>query len=120
MQDIENHMDDLLRKAAENYPLNTGDGDWDAVAARLTQQAVPAVRRSNRWKYVLSILFLLVFLFTADFVLKQRTGMVKPSAPAGNEKTDLVKYGPGEQTNTNAGLEVKSKKASSKICSQCV
>ncbi len=35
MQYIENDMDDLFKRAAENYPLKTGEGDWETIASRL-------------------------------------------------------------------------------------
>jgi hypothetical protein len=37
MQHLNNDMDDLFRKAAENYPLRTGVPDWDKVAAGLKE-----------------------------------------------------------------------------------
>ncbi len=33
-------MDDLFRRAAENYPLNTGKGDWDKIDKKLAVLAV--------------------------------------------------------------------------------
>lgn len=38
MQDVNNDMDDLFRKAAEQYPLQTGNIDWDKVLAGLKDE----------------------------------------------------------------------------------
>jgi len=60
MQDIENNMDDLFRKAAENYPLKTGESRWDEIAAAIPGKAAIAVKKkNNRRKY--SVLLLLLF-----------------------------------------------------------
>ena len=44
MQYLENDMDDLFKRAAENYPLKTGEGDWEAIASRL--KSVPDKTRT--------------------------------------------------------------------------
>ncbi len=41
MQDVNNDMDDLLRDAAENYPLRTEGADWDKVLAGLEGADAP-------------------------------------------------------------------------------
>lgn len=35
MQDLDNHMDDLFRNAAENYRPNAGDGHWDFIQSEI-------------------------------------------------------------------------------------
>ena len=41
MQHVKDDMDDVFRKAAENYPLDTKSADWSKVLAAL-QGEVPA------------------------------------------------------------------------------
>jgi hypothetical protein len=40
MEPLNNHMDDLFRKAGENYPLKTSDSDWDRVLGRLKEENI--------------------------------------------------------------------------------
>ena len=35
MQDIDNDMDDLFQRAAENYPLRVDNGDWESIARKI-------------------------------------------------------------------------------------
>jgi len=39
MEYLDDEMDDLFRKAGEQYPLKTSDSDWDAVLGRLQPAA---------------------------------------------------------------------------------
>ena len=47
MPNTDNHMDDLFRRAAENYPLKTGEGNWDDVAAALSDKPVLEATAGN-------------------------------------------------------------------------
>jgi hypothetical protein len=80
MQDIDHNMDELLRKAADNYPLKMDDGNWDAVAAQLNTAPVSAPKKNRSRKYWLPILFLLLILFTADIIFKPGADTGKRSA----------------------------------------
>ncbi len=63
--DMNNEMDELFRKAGEDYPLNLGKPDWDAVAGKLQTDtgdlgpgfgmnaAVPRKRRRLLWLLLL-------------------------------------------------------------------
>ena len=53
MQYIDNDMDDLFRKAAKDYPLNTNSGDWEEVVKKIAandseRTIVPPVNKSLR------------------------------------------------------------------------
>jgi hypothetical protein len=72
MQDVENNMDELFRKAAVEYPLKDGKDDWDRIAPLLLNN--PAVagapQKKNAIKKYSSLLLLLVFfLFIAGIVI---------------------------------------------------
>ncbi|MEO7120853.1 MAG: outer membrane beta-barrel protein [Ginsengibacter sp.] len=67
MQDLENDMDDLFQRAAENYPLKNQKGDWDSVAKKIivkddadeiTGIAMP--KKSNQSTLFFIILFMLL------------------------------------------------------------
>jgi hypothetical protein len=73
MQRLEHDMDELFQKAAENYPLKTGEGNWETIAGRLTEKQVvinkPA-KASSRKKYLSAAMLLLAFLLLSDIVLR--------------------------------------------------
>ncbi|MHA4845684.1 outer membrane beta-barrel protein [Flavitalea antarctica] len=64
MQHLKDDMDELFRKAADEYPLNTGTPDWNKVAQGLAQEQVPEppVKKTYRRYTWLLILLPLGFL----------------------------------------------------------
>ena len=66
MQHLENDMDDLFQRAAENYPLQEGKGDWENIAKRISDNTnspkVFAPLQNNRNKKFLALAFLLFTL----------------------------------------------------------
>lgn len=63
MQYVNNDMDDQFRKAGEEYPLHTGQPDWNKLAAALdaAQPSEPTVQtepQRNYWRYTLLLLLL--------------------------------------------------------------
>lgn len=67
MQELENDMDDLFQRAAENYPLKNQKGDWDSVAKKITikddADAITVVampKKSNKTTLFFIILFMLL------------------------------------------------------------
>ena len=62
MQYVENDMDDLFRRAAQNYPLKTEAKGWDDIAGVLAPQANSEVivnkksKRKNKWLILLAFL----------------------------------------------------------------
>ena len=64
MQNIENDMDDLFKRAAEYYPLNAGQGDWESIAKRLAvieHQVITGKpeKKNNRKPFLLLLLIVL-------------------------------------------------------------
>src|SRR5476651_2729363 len=64
MQELNDDMDDLFRRAAENYPLQTNSSDWDKVlSALLAAETTPAVNptqtKKSDYRQVLWLLLLL-------------------------------------------------------------
>ena len=59
MQHVNDDMDDLFKRAAENYPLKTDSADWNAVAKKLSEQdddkpaAAPGKYRHLLWLLLL-------------------------------------------------------------------
>ena len=63
MQDVDNNMDDLFRKASENYPLKA-QPDWDRISKELeVKDVAPPLQKNNRnsTKKLLWLLLLLPF-----------------------------------------------------------
>lgn len=62
MQDLEHNMDDLFRKAADEYPLQTGDNRWNDIAAKLNNVKIEttAFRKKNNLRQGGKFLLLLL------------------------------------------------------------
>jgi hypothetical protein len=71
MQHINPDMDDLFRKASENYPLKVGSDRWEEIASKLDKNPSPAKKTNKRdyKKYLFLFLFLFAFLFLFDYFL---------------------------------------------------
>ena len=55
MQYVNNDMDDVFRKAAEEYPLDTRSMDWNKVLTALQQNdEPPEPPKNNRYRRTLS------------------------------------------------------------------
>ncbi|MEP6677622.1 MAG: outer membrane beta-barrel protein [Ferruginibacter sp.] len=83
MQHLENDMDELFQRAAENYPLKKGEGDWESIAKRIADKSNPpttvAVSKSNGRKKITALLLLLFIGVVSWFIFQhyqQRTDVV--------------------------------------------
>lgn len=47
MQDLDNHMDDLFRNAAENYRPNAGDDHWDFIQSEIAAKSIADMHRKG-------------------------------------------------------------------------
>lgn len=63
MQDIDQNMDELFRKAAADYPLKINESRWDDIATALPT-ATPAApeKKNNSRKYITGLFLLLALL----------------------------------------------------------
>ena len=81
MQDIEQNMDDLFRKAADNYPLKVNESHWDDIAPVLFNKPLnPAPVKQTNWKKYTGLLLLFLSLLLADGIITN------------NFKNDLAPY----------------------------
>ena len=91
MQDINHDMEELLRRAAIDYPLVDGDDRWDEIAQRLSQ--TNDVSKTNTrnfqpaYKALLLFLFLHAFLFLNRYVIHQSQSKVIK-----NENSDQIRF----------------------------
>lgn len=71
MQNLENDMDDLFQRAAENYSLKNESGDWGSVskklAARADDDVAPIPLNTKRSKKLALFFTMLLFMFIAGF-----------------------------------------------------
>ena len=70
MQDIDNNMDDLFRKAVDNYTLQAGESSWDIIVSQLSDDLATASAENNHIKGtvtngIILLAFLLIPLSTA-------------------------------------------------------
>lgn len=81
MKDIEEHIDDLFRRAAENYMPKPGENNWDSIAMELEKSveiSTPERKVHRKRKYGLTIV-LLVLCLTAG-INTYRYGNTKDKA----------------------------------------
>ena len=50
MQDLDNNMDDLFRKAAENYRPSPGKSQWKEIVADMAKQQQEVVKKQEKKK----------------------------------------------------------------------
>lgn len=96
MQDIGPDMEELFRRASEDYPLKQGEDRWSEIASKINDKPIPqpANKQQTRYrKYYAVLLFLLMFL-SFDFFF---------SRPVPNQNADLQKLPKNEinQVNTH-------------------
>ena len=88
MNNVDNHMDDLFRKAADNYPLNTTNGNWDNLQSLLNnQQSDNNLNFRNRkpFFFFIAFAFILIGLITST-VLKNNIVVIKIAENNSNVK----------------------------------
>lgn len=72
MQPLNHDMDELFRKAAEDYPLKLGNGDWDNLAGKLLTGSATAtsknIKKNKRRKFTLFLLLLSFLLLSAGWL----------------------------------------------------
>ena len=85
MQYLENDMDDLFQRAAENYALKNTEGDWESIAGRINPSVgkTKAIQfeRKKSYKKLVSLLILSVALSAGGFLSQQSTNKSAVSIP---------------------------------------
>jgi hypothetical protein len=136
MQDPDNNMDDLLRKAAEHYRPALGESDWDKIAAGLLQGGGTQPARSSNIKRKIgySTLLVILFLFAGspyqriffsntqnttftNYSIKYQplTALNKPNSDTRNNFEDRASLNISEQGNTNQTVIAKNEEKENKI-----
>src|SRR5215217_6482334 len=75
MQHINDDMDELFRRAADDYPLKTDNANWDVVAKKLlVEQPVSNKSSKNNYKYLLLLLLLIPLGLLYNYVSNKSGG----------------------------------------------
>lgn len=84
MHNINDDIDELLRRAAENYPLKTDGADWNKVFSALDSEQPPVApaSKSNNGYRLLVLLFFLSLPMVCDYFIQNQSGRTAFS-PAG-------------------------------------
>lgn len=127
MQDLNQNMDELLRKAAEHYPLKINDSDWEKIAPSVTGTAEkPASRKKNAIiKYTSLLLLFFITLLLADGIInrslkKNSSGQFlhplpeKQSAVTSTKQNDVRKLSSGKKEKDQPAKQVLSATATEK------
>ncbi|MGE5518640.1 MAG: outer membrane beta-barrel protein [Candidatus Dadabacteria bacterium] len=106
MQPLNDDMDNLFRRAAENYPLNVSGADWSKVHKALQDIAVtpPEPVKEEKRRY---FLFFLLFAFNIISVVTYRY-FATADVP-GKSITQVQNSGPGSESNRNVTVTPESK-----------
>lgn len=102
MQYINDDMDELFRKAAEDYPLNTNSADWNAVAKKISVKAPEKINSTSgnnkKYKRLLLVLLLLPILWIGkDYFHSNNPNVNNPLA---DKHVSQNKLSPTTQSNT--------------------
>jgi hypothetical protein len=110
MQDIDNHMDDLFRKAVDNYTLQSGESNWDNIVSQISDAPASIPVEINHKKNnttnggIILLVLLLIPLSTAMFSWYTDRGTPKH---AGNT-ADLLSIYPQQQRNNTTSSARKN------------
>lgn len=112
MQSQNDDMDDLFRKAAENYPLKTNNADWDKVLERLNAPDAPlpepVAKKNDGYKRLLWLLLLIPLAFGVKLITDNSTKHATQQLTQSANKTNTDNNGSGSNKSKIASEE-KSK-----------
>ncbi len=121
MPDLDNHMDDLFRKAADNYRPAAGESDWDKISPLINKRGVEILPQ-NKKSYIVkksAPLLLLLFLAATGFILinfinTKSTNAILASNSTPEVKTPLANIQPKSGVQGNIAVVSSSSITNSK------
>lgn len=121
MPNLDDHIDDLFRTAAENYGLKEGESQWDSIRTALSEKPVVAnavpTRRDLKTNRFLLLLLLLFFVASGAYLLhKDRSPVTHISIQAQVEyprqgktaETTQEQAGSNQPLSINKGSIIKT------------
>ncbi len=111
MQYLENDMDDLFQRAAENYPLQSGKGDWESIAKRMADEpkeaeTAPASKSIKNKKFI-ALLLILLILSTAGWLMFENNRGKVFSAHSNKINKETANGFNNKEVKKNPGNSVK-------------
>src|SRR5438128_1046582 len=103
-------MEELFKRAGENYSPQKGEGDWESIAKRIADKASsPTVTRptSNSRNKKIIALFLSLFMLTVGSFIIESTTTTSSTLTKQNEARKRANYSSGklEIRNNNVGIQ---------------
>ena len=108
MQDIENDMDDLFRRAVDNYTLEPGVSNWDTIVSQLSDDETITVTENNRKNNVgINVILSLILLFIPISTAMYSYYYSGIAATKSEEGTKALSYKPAraDRCNTIAAIQ---------------
>lgn len=121
MQDLEKNMDELFRKAVENYHVNPGESNWDKIVPQLSEPAFPATKKKiNGKKYRGIVLLLIFFMLGGGMLIKytvynNRTPALMQKTSQKNQSDNSIKKSNAENKETTNSKKSTTQKNFSSI-----
>src|SRR4051794_38307257 len=88
MLNLNDDMDDLIRQAADDYPLKIEGKDWDKIAGAMP--SAMQVQPTKDKKYWWLLLLLLPILIIAGLFINKNGGTQKPATYSNTKKTEIA------------------------------
>jgi hypothetical protein len=76
MQSVNDDMDELFRRAAKDYPLDTNSGDWNKVARQLDTSAQENRSRRNKGKYLWLLLLIPFSIICTQYFVEEKGSQI--------------------------------------------
>jgi hypothetical protein len=107
MQFVNDDMDDIFRRAAEDYPLKTDNSDWDKLVSKMradTGDKNNPGKKDNRRRYLLLLALIPVLLICTTYIKNNNS---RDTAVLINKETTSEQTTPGvdEKTTTKATVD---------------
>ncbi|MEJ7587387.1 MAG: outer membrane beta-barrel protein [Ferruginibacter sp.] len=101
-------MDELFQRAAENYPLQPGKGEWESIAKRIAPAEADDVVLLKKKTYRKSTMLLLILALPVGWLLFRN---ISPhSVGSYNYSAKPIKENSFQQPGENNGIGIKLKK----------
>jgi hypothetical protein len=118
MRDVNDDMDNLFRRAADNYPLNTNSSDWNKLQSAMQASANPEGQKRDKKKYRrflwLLLLLPLAFMINRYAFHKPENGTAKLDQSLPEQKV----VSPEKISDGTSNKEIDSEPASTKTENQ--
>ncbi|MEO7264354.1 MAG: outer membrane beta-barrel protein [Ferruginibacter sp.] len=103
MQNLNNDMEDILRRAADAYPLKNGEDRWDEISGKLHNTRSKAGKKMIWKQGFIVLLFSIAFLAVNEGRIKEHFLALGPAAQTNSfpPKNEIA----GENANLNVDVE---------------